>query len=76
MIKKLLGAGISVSKGMGSISGNTIRIGTMGVINNFYIAKFLNTYFKLRGIDKIINIDEVPEATKLPDFLLNDINLA
>ncbi len=76
MIKKLLASGISVSKGMGPISENTIRIGTMGVINNFYIAKFLNTYFKLRGINKTINIDEIPDTTKLPDFLLDDVNLA
>ncbi|WMT51411.1 MAG: aminotransferase class V-fold PLP-dependent enzyme [Ferroplasma sp.] len=76
MIKKLLNAGISVSKGMGSISGNTLRIGTMGLINNFYIGKFLNTYFKLSGVNKTVSLDEIPEATRLPAFLIDDVNLA
>ncbi len=76
MIKKLLDSGIAVSKGMGSISAKTLRIGTMGIINNFYIWKFLNTYFKLSGINRALDISEMPSSTLLPDFIMDDINLA
>ena len=76
IIKKLLDSGIAVSKGMGAISASTLRIGTMGVINNFYIAKFLNKYFEAAGIVKTVDISELPASTILPDFILEDINLA
>ncbi|WP_337860281.1 aminotransferase class V-fold PLP-dependent enzyme [Ferroplasma sp.] len=76
IIKKLESNGIVISKGMGKISSQTLRLGTMGVINNHYIKKFLDTYFMISGKNIIINEDEIPEATRLPDFIFDDINLA
>lgn len=74
--RKLEAHGIVVSKGMGKISEQTLRIGTMGMINNYYIKKFLDTYFSISGINKLIDENEIPDATRLPDFILDDINLA
>ncbi len=75
IINKLGQENIIVSKGMGKISGNTIRIGTMGVINKTYVQKFLNSYFKATGNETIIDENEIPKDTELPDFIYNDINL-
>ncbi len=76
IIKKLETSGITISKGMGKISDKTLRIGTMGMINNHYIGKFLNTYFSLAGKNVIIKEDDIPVTTQLPDFLIDDVNLA
>ncbi len=75
LIKKLNLNNITVSKGMGNMAEKTIRLGTMGVINNFYIKKFLDTYFKVAGINENIDENEIPKETVLPEFILNDINL-
>ncbi|MEM0139382.1 MAG: aminotransferase class V-fold PLP-dependent enzyme [Ferroplasma sp.] len=75
MIKKLEEKGIIVSKGMGTFSDKTIRIGTMGVINNVYIKKFLNAYFSIRGDNITIDESDLPKETFLPDFIKSDINL-
>jgi aspartate aminotransferase-like enzyme len=76
IVKKLEECGITISKGMGKISDKTLRIGTMGMINNHYIEKFLNAYFRLNNIDTVIGDGDIPSATRLPDFLMSDINLA
>ena len=75
LIKKLQSNNIIVSKGMGTLADKTIRIGTMGVINNIYIKKFLDTYFNISGINENVGENEIPEETTLPEFILNDINL-
>ncbi len=76
IIKKLETSGITISKGMGKIADKTLRIGTMGMINNHYIGKFLNTYLSLAGKNVIIKEDDIPVTTQLPDFLIDDVNLA
>jgi hypothetical protein len=48
----------------------------MGMINNHYIGKFLNTYLSLAGKNVIIKEDDIPVTTQLPDFLIDDVNLA
>jgi len=75
LIKKLSLKNIIVSKGMGNISDKTIRIGTMGIINNVYIKRFLDAYFEISKIDYKIDENEIPGETALPDFIFNDINL-
>ncbi len=75
MVKKLEGYGITISKGMGKFSDTTLRIGTMGMINNHYIEKFLNSYFKISGKDVIIKESDIPLSTRLPEFLIDDVSL-
>ena len=76
MVKKLAEYGITVSKGMGNLANTTLRIGTMGMINNHYIEKFLNSYFKISGKNIIIKESDIPPSTRLPDFLVDDVSLA
>ncbi len=75
MVKKLGNYNITVSKGMGSTGDKTIRIGTMGVINNVYMEKFLNTFFKIRGENIVVDKEDMPPETSLPDFIKSEINL-
>jgi aspartate aminotransferase-like enzyme len=75
MVKKLEESGITVSKGMGKLADKTVRVGTMGMINNFYIVKFLNNYFKLAGKNIVVKESDLPESTRLPDFLIDDVTL-
>ena len=76
MVKKLAEYGITVSKGMGNLANTTLRVGTMGMINNHYIEKFLNSYFKISGKNIIIKESDIPQSTRLPDFLVDDVSLA
>ncbi|AGO61072.1 pyridoxal-phosphate-dependent aminotransferase family protein [Ferroplasma acidiphilum] len=76
MVNKLAEHGITVSKGMGKLANTTLRVGTMGMINNHYIEKFLNSYFKISGKNIIIKESDIPPSTRLPDFLVDDVSLA
>ncbi|KPV46439.1 septum site-determining protein [Acidiplasma aeolicum] len=75
-IKLLAEKNIVVAKGMGMISGNTIRIGTMGMINDVYIKKFLDAYFSLSNINETIDENDIPKETRLPEYLYKEMNLA
>jgi hypothetical protein len=73
-VEKLLASGIQVARGMGDISNNTVRVGTMGMINSHFLLKFLNEYFLVDGVSDISTLEEMPRECSLPDFLLEEID--
>ena len=72
--EKLLASGIQVARGMGDISDNTVRVGTMGMINSHFMLKFLNEYFLVDGVSDISTLEEMPKDCRLPDFILEEID--
>ena len=74
-MEKLLAGSIQVARGMGEISSNTVRVGTMGMINSHFMLKFLNEYFLVDNVSDISTLEEMPKECGLPDFLLEEVDL-
>lgn len=75
VVEKLLAGSIQVARGMGEISSNTVRVGTMGMINSHFMLKFLNEYFSVDNVSDISTLEEMPKECSLPDFLLEEVDL-
>lgn len=70
LIESLGSRGITVSKGMGDLSNDTIRIGNMGMVNGNNILKFLNTYFEIIGHDIRLEESDIPSLSLTCDDVL------
>ncbi|MHB1708567.1 MAG: pyridoxal-phosphate-dependent aminotransferase family protein [Thermoplasmataceae archaeon] len=73
--ERLLAGGIQVARGMGEIHNNTVRVGTMGMINSHFMSKFLNEYFLVDNVHDTSTLEEMPKECTLPDFLLEEVDV-
>ena len=62
---KLKASGYEIAKGMGELSDKIVRLGNLGIVDGEKLAGFLNEYFRIIGIERNIDISEVPEDAKL-----------
>ena len=73
VIDGLADKGIIVSKGMGPLNKDTIRIGNLGMINGMDIMKFLNTYFEITGSTIKVDESDIPPESMIDGDVLENI---
>ena len=56
---------VVVSKGMGKDSNRFLRIGNMGIVDNVKVAKFLNAFSQVCGIDDEVTPEQLPMSTSI-----------
>ncbi len=63
--------GITVSKGMGKLADEIIRVGNIGMVSGKQISVFLNAYFKLLKMEKEVEPSAMTGKTEISEELLN-----
>lgn len=71
LVHKFSERGTFISKGMGKYSDSMIRIGLLGVVDNFKAANFLNDLWDLTGVAEKIEPDEFPHDARLDPEIFN-----
>ncbi len=69
IIEGLSSRGIVVSRGMGELNRNALRIGNLGMVSGREIMTFLNAYFDITGKHMRVETADIPEGSLYPENL-------
>ena len=69
-IEQLAERGIMVSKGMGNLASEIIRLGNLGIVSSSQLTEFLNAYFDISHIDIRVSESDFPKESHMDDDLL------
>lgn len=65
LLKELEKKGITISNGLGPEGNRFVRIGNLGIVDNVKIAKFLNAFSDVCGIDSEVSPEDLPKSTAI-----------
>jgi aspartate aminotransferase-like enzyme len=74
VVKELAFRDIIVSKGMGHLADEMIRVGLLGIVDNTKIARFLNAFSEIAGFDRTFEPEDLPAETSMYKGLLEAVN--